>query len=185
MIGPGATARHASLPPAQLARNRRITRWAEQMVRYVEAHGPSGLDDISFVVHGTYADPRSLDGALEPSDRPLGVSLWGDPAVANLLPAGIARYTTARSWLNQWSIDHALGDALRWLPTVGVPVLVVYGTGDTAAHPRHALDMYEAAAGAPSRELVALPGADHYFQGQPELRDEAFDRIAAWTAGLN
>jgi pimeloyl-ACP methyl ester carboxylesterase len=166
---------------AQLARNRRITSWAQAMLRAA----PSGADDVPFVVHGTYADPRSLDGAIEPSDREIGVSLWGAPAAANHLPAAIARYTTARSWLNQWSVDHALGDALRWLPTVGVPVLVVYGTGDTAAHPRHALDMYEAAAGAPSRELVALPGAGHYFQGQPELRDEACDRIAAWTAALN
>lgn len=164
---------------AQLERNRRISRWAEGMLRSI----PPAVPDFPFIVHGTYADPRSLDADLEPSDRPIGVSLWGPPDSANYLPAGICRYTTARSWLNQWSVDHALGDALRWLPEVNVPVLIMYGTGDTAAHPQHALDMYEAVLQAP-RELVAIIGAGHYFEGQPELRDEACDRIAKWVHAL-
>ncbi|BBC38495.1 uncharacterized protein SGFS_097890 [Streptomyces graminofaciens] len=161
---------------AQVQRNRRISRWAEQMLRAV----PDGVDDFPFVVHGTYADLRSLDPGLEPSDREIGVSLWGDPFAANFLPAAIARYTTARSWLNQWSIDHAQGDALRWLPRSKVPVLIVYGTGDTAAHPQHALDM-AAAAPEPLTTLVPIKSAGHYFQGQPELRDQACQHIAEWV----
>jgi len=165
---------------AQVARNRRISAWAEQLLRAA----PQGVDDYPFVVHGTYADPRSLDAALEPSDREIGVSLWGPPRAANLLPAAIARYTTARSWLNQWSIDHAQGDSLRWLPHLEVPVLIVYGTGDTAAHPQHALDMFEATPDELAT-LVTIKGAGHYFQGQPELRDEACDRIAEWINALS
>lgn len=165
---------------AQVARNCAITTWAQQMLRAT----PDGVDDFPFVVHGTFADPRSLDGSIEPSDREVGVSLWGPPKSANFLPAAIARYTTARSWLNQWSVDHALNDSLRWLPESQVPVLIVYGTGDTAAHPQHALDMYEAAPEA-LRTLVPIEGAGHYFQGQPELRDQACDHIADWLRELS
>jgi pimeloyl-ACP methyl ester carboxylesterase len=166
---------------AQITRNRRISDWAEQMLRFYETSGPDGLDDVPFVVHGTYADLRSLDGALEPSDRPIGVSLWGAPEVANFMPAAIARYTTARSWLNQWSIDHALGDALRWLPSVHVPVHIIYGTADTAAHPSHASEMYAAVTSAP-RALTAIRGAGHYFEGQPQQLEDAIDAIADWVA---
>jgi pimeloyl-ACP methyl ester carboxylesterase len=164
---------------AQVARNRRITAWAKQMLRAT----PEGVDDFPFVVHGTFSDLRALDGTLEPNEREVGVSLWGSPWSANFLPAAIARYTTARSWLNQWSIDDALNDALRWLPESQVPVLIVYGTGDTGAHPQHALDMYDATPEA-LRTLVPIKGAGHYFQGQPELRDQAVDHIAEWISGL-
>lgn len=165
---------------AQIARNKRITKWAEQMLRYVEANSANGVDDLSFVVHGTYADLRILDGTLDPSDRVLGNSLWGDPEVANSLPAGIGRYTTLRSWLNQWSIDYAEGDSLKWLPRVSVPVLICYGTGDTAAHPGHSLDMF-AAAPAAHRTLIAITGAGHYFEGQQDLLSEAMDALTGWA----
>ena len=142
--------------------------------------GPvAGLDDVPFVVHGTYADPRSLDSAIEPSDRPIGVSLWGDPAYANYFPAGIARYTTARSWINQWSLDDSLGDSLRWLPTIQAPVHIIYGTADTAAHPTHAREMYEAAR-PESRSITAITGAGHYFENHPDLLAEACDDLASW-----
>ncbi len=165
---------------AQLARNRRITRWAEAAIASLEARGPSGLDDLPFVVHGTYADPRILDGAIEPSDREIGVSLWGPPAATNHHPAALGRYTTARAWLNQWSIDHSLGDALRWLPDLSVPVHVIYGTADNAALPAHATDMYAAVRQAP-RRLTAIDGATHYFAGQPALLDQACDALAIWA----
>lgn len=129
------------------------------------------------MVHGTTADLRFFDPTLDPSDRRVGVSPWGPPAVANYLPAGIGRCTTLRSWLNQWSLDHTLGDALRWLPSVGVPVMVMLGTADPVVVPAMARQMYDAAAGAP-RELRMIPGATHYFEGQADLLDEALDALA-------
>ena len=93
---------------AQLERNRRISRWAEGQLRTFSSssHLPAGLDDFAFVVHGTSADLRFLDGAIDPSDRQVGATLWGPPAMANYLPAGVGRCSTVRSWLNQWSVDH-------------------------------------------------------------------------------
>jgi pimeloyl-ACP methyl ester carboxylesterase len=166
---------------AQLARNRRISRWAEQQLRTLgtESGVPEGLQDLPFIVHGTTADLRLLDGAIDPSDRPVGVSLWGPPAVANYLPAGIGRVSTLRSWLNQWSIDHTNADSLRWLPEAEVPVLVEFGTADTSVPPHLGQEMYDAVAKAP-RELVAIPAAGHYYEGQPALLERALDAMAAW-----
>ncbi|HMG43255.1 MAG TPA: alpha/beta hydrolase [Acidimicrobiales bacterium] len=167
---------------AQLDRNRRISRWAAAQLRAVEApgHRPSGLDDLAFVVPGTTADLRMLDGAIDPSDRKVGTSLWGPPAVANHLPAGIGRCTTLRSWLNQWSVDHSLGDSLRWLPEVEAPVLVLSPTADPTVLPHMGREMYEAAVKAP-REIVELQGATHYFEGRPDILDRALDALAAWV----
>jgi len=167
----------------QRARNRRISAWAEGQLRALGAagHEPAGLDDLAFVVQGTTADLRFLDGAIDPSDRVVGTSLWGPPAIANYLPAGIGRCTTLRSWLNQWSLDHTLGDSLRWLPTLTTPVMVILGSADPVVTPSMAQQMYDAAAQAP-RELLMVPGATHYFEGQAELLAGALDAMTAWIA---
>ncbi len=39
-----------------------------------------------------------------PSDREVGATLWGPPATANRLPAGIGRCCSVRSSLDQWSV---------------------------------------------------------------------------------
>jgi pimeloyl-ACP methyl ester carboxylesterase len=167
---------------AQLERNRRISRWAEGQLRGLRsaAHRPPGLDDLAFVVQGTMADLRFLDAAIDPSDREIGTTPWGVPEVANYLPAGIGRCCTPRSWLNQWSIDHTLGDSLRWLPEVEVPVLVLSPSADPLVLPHMGQQMYDAATKAP-REIVELKGANHYFEGQPEILDDALDALAGWV----
>lgn len=171
----------ATYRAAQLERNRRISRWCEEQLAALSSasSGPEGLDDVPFVVHGTCADLRFLDGAIDPSDRPIGVSLWGPPAIANYLPAGIGRFNTARSWLNQWSVDHSMGNALRWLPEVGVPVLVEFGTADVTVHPHMGQQMHEAAGD--TSELIAIKGAGHYYEGTPELLEQALDAMADWV----
>ena len=168
---------------AQLARNRRISTWAEGMLETLAApgHFPSGLDDLAFTVQGTTADLRFLDGTIDPSDRQVGVSLWGPPAVANYLPAGIGRCSTLRSWLNQWSLDHTLGDSLRWLPGITCPVWVGVGTADPVVVPQMARQMHDASTSAAGRALVELRGGTHYFEGQPEILGEALDQLAAWA----
>jgi pimeloyl-ACP methyl ester carboxylesterase len=166
---------------AQVDRNRRISQWAEQQLRTLTrpGHFPAGLEDQAFVVQGTTADLRFLDGAIDPSDREIGVSLWGPPAIANYLPAGIGRCTTLRSWLNQWSLDATIGDALRWLPTVDVPVIVVQGTADPVVVPQMAQQMYDAVTSAP-RRIELVKGATHYFEGQADLLATTQDTLADW-----
>jgi alpha-beta hydrolase superfamily lysophospholipase len=167
---------------AQLARNRRITAWAQEQLRLISApgHFPEGLSDLSFTVHGTVADLRLLDGSIDPSDREVGMTGWGHPSVANLLPAGVGRSSTLRSWLNQWSVDLSLGDALRWMPEITVPVFVGAGTGDELVVPQMARETYDAATAAASRTWVEFKGATHYFANQPEILSDALDSVAAW-----
>lgn len=169
---------------AQMARNRRISAWAEAGLAQLRSadHSPNGLDDLAFVVHGTAADLRFLDGNIDPSDRQIGVTLWGPPTVANYMPAGISRVSTMRSWLNQWSLDHTNGDSLRWLGEIDVPILIELGTADPTVMPQMAQQMYDASVVSPQRDLHYIAGATHYFEGQPELLDEALDVMTSWIA---
>ena len=166
---------------AQLARNRRITAWVRDRLDYAVKTGRSEYADLPFVVHGTCADPRFVDLSIDPSDREAG-TLWGEAIVANNLPAALGHFTSMRSWLSQWSFDDSECNAVRHLPSVTVPVLVVYGTADSAALPHHARESYDAAP-AGRRKLVALAGATHYFAGQPGHLEQAADEIVSWLAG--
>jgi pimeloyl-ACP methyl ester carboxylesterase len=166
---------------AQLARNRRITGWAHQQLNRVTApgHWPHGLDDLAFVVHGTSADLRFLDPAVDASDRAVGTTLWGRPEIADYLPAGLNRYTSLRSWINQWSVDETNGDALKWLPALRTPTLVVGGSADTGSPPVVLEQLYDAV-GQAKREYVLIQGATHYFENRPDLLAQACDALVAW-----
>jgi pimeloyl-ACP methyl ester carboxylesterase len=166
---------------AQLARNRRITAWAQERLATLEqpGHWPPGLDDLAFVVHGTSADLRFLDSAIDASDRASGSTLWGAPEVANYLPAGVSRYTTLHSWINQWSVDKTLGNAMLWLPKVETPVLVLGGSADSGVPPAIFGQLYGAVEIAPKEQIV-LDGATHYFEGQPDKLRQACEAMAAW-----
>ncbi len=163
---------------AQLARNRKITAWVRQRIDDAAATGRPQFADLPFAIHGTCADPRFVDLSIDPSDREAG-TLWGDTPVANYIPATLGHFSSSRSWLSQWSIDDSECNAVRHLPAVSVPVLVVYGTADSAALPHHAQEFYDAAP-AGRRKLVALKGATHYFAGQPDHLEHAADEMAAW-----
>ena len=57
---------------AQAARNRRITDWVWEQLEHIE---PS--EERAFVVHGTMADPRWLDPAVDPNERKAQLVLHG------------------------------------------------------------------------------------------------------------
>ena len=64
---------------AQIARNRRITKWVKEKLAELKAAGRPD-DEFAFVVHGTMADPRWLDPTVDPNDRAPGTCYLGDPA---------------------------------------------------------------------------------------------------------
>ena len=60
-----------------------------------------------FVVHRTMCDVRWIDPAVDPNGRKPNWCYLGDPRIVNVAPAGLARFSTLRSWLSQWSYDQS------------------------------------------------------------------------------
>lgn len=163
---------------AQEARNRRITAWVKDRLETLRRRGRPN-DEFGFVVHGTMADPRWLDPAVDPNDRAPGVCYLGDPQVVNMSPIGLARFSTLRSWLSQWSLDDARADGPRCLSRVKSPVLVINNSADDACTPSHARRLYEAVAQG-DRRFHEIAGATHYYQDQPELGAQAVGLVKTW-----
>lgn len=165
---------------AQHDRNRRITAWVKDKLAVIQTSGRP-RDEYCFVVHGTMADPTVLDPALDPNDRTPGESFLGEPQEVNMGAFGLARFTTLRSWLSQWSIDDARGDAVACGPDIAVPTLVLYNAADNVCTPSHAHRIYEAL-GCADKELHEIPGANHYYLG-PDQREplaKAIGLVDGW-----
>jgi alpha-beta hydrolase superfamily lysophospholipase len=167
---------------AQIERNRRITGWVRETLDGLKASGRP-LDERGFVTHATMADPRWLDPAVDPNDREPGTCYLGDPQVVNMGPVGLARFSTLRSWLSQWSYDDARADGDHCGRDIAVPTLVIGNTADNACTPSHTRRLYEAI-GHPDKERYEVRGATHYYNGpeqRPMLR-EAVAKITAWLS---
>ena len=165
---------------AQLARVRRITAWVKAEL---EALRQAGLhaEDRAFVVHGTMADPRWLDATVDANERQQGESYIGKPAIANNSLSALARYTSLRSWLSQWSIDDAQLDAVEAVTRITVPILVVVNGADDACPVTHTRDIFAAIPHA-EKELHTIAKANHYFGGahqKPQLM-QAVDIVTNW-----
>ncbi|MSQ71570.1 MAG: alpha/beta hydrolase [Betaproteobacteria bacterium] len=171
----------ARVRAAQLARNRRITRWCIGRLAQFAAMGPDRpLVDQPFIVHRTLADPRYLDLSLEPTGRAAATTLGTQPAADNYSPNGSARLTTLRSWLSTWSLDHTRADGPACIAQTSVPVLSVNFVQDEIIFPSDAA-AYEAAIGARGARHD-LHGSGHYPMGKPEIVDKVVDLLAGWSA---
>ncbi len=165
---------------AQLARMRSITSWVKTKLEALR-HSPSGDLERGFMVHRTLAEPRFLDPALDPNDRRPGWCYMGKPVVVNNGPVGLARFTTLRSWLSQWSIDDSRCDSLRCGSQVSVPLLVIENTADEVVPQPHCKMLFDAAASS-DKTLEVIKGATHYYAGQPDLMDKVTGLMRGWLA---
>ncbi len=165
---------------AQIARNRRITAWVKDELAGLRGRGEELLER-AFVVHGTMADPRWLDPTIDPNDRTPGRCYLGDPRIVNMGPVGLARFSTLRSWLSQWSLDDALGDGPRCAADLTVPTLVIGNSADDACTPSHTQRLFDAV-GHADKELHTIPGATHYYSGAAQVPhlNAAVERITTW-----
>lgn len=163
---------------AQIARNRKITAWVKDKLAWLETIGREN-EEFAFVVHGTMADPRWLDPSIDANDRQPGVCYLGDPRIVNMSPVGLARFSTLRSWLSQWSYDDAHGDGPRCAGDISKPVLVINNTADDACTPSHAQRLFAGVAHA-NKELHQIKGATHYYQSQPEHARKAVGVVRDW-----
>jgi hypothetical protein len=164
---------------AQLARVRRITARVEETLAHLKKRGKLELER-GFVTHRTMAEPRFLDGTLEPNDRPIGHCYLGEPETVNSGPVGLARFSMLRSWLSQWSIDHSRADGETCARDVTVPLLAIEHSADDAVPQPDVGLMYQACA-SPDKQFACLAGANHYFKGQPEQLRQSVQLIGAWT----
>jgi pimeloyl-ACP methyl ester carboxylesterase len=161
---------------AQTARNHAITEWAETELKRVRA---AGFSDRPFTVMRTWADPRMVDPAIEPTKREPNACYAGVPAKANRSAQGIAAACTLRNWLGMWSLRLAQTRAEPHLARITCPALVINAEADTGVFPSDARRIYDALAGADKAQ--ASIDTDHYFT-TPGARDEQADTIAGWIA---
>jgi len=163
---------------AQLARIRRRTAWVKETLARLRKEGGKEMER-GFVTHRTLAEPRFLDAAIDPNDRKVGGCYLGDPETVNSGPIGMARFSTLRAWLSQWSIDdtNALGE--RCAARVSVPLLAIENTADDAVPQPHTA-LIHGAARSTDKTFKALKGATHYYVGQPELLQQAVDTCLDW-----
>jgi len=165
---------------AQLARIRRITSRVKQTLADLRVR-KTGEMERGFVVHRTLADPRFLDPSLDPNDRKPHWCYLGDPETVNTGPVGLARFSTLRSWLSQWSIDDSQADGLRCASSLRAPLLVIENSADDAVPQTHTGRLFAAAA-SPDKTLRVIHGATHYYAGQPEHLAQANNLIRSWLA---
>lgn len=163
---------------AQIARNRRITARVRATLAEIKA-GATPDAERPFVVYGTMCDVRWTDPTQDPSERRPGTCYLGDPRIANDGPVGLARFTTLRSWLSQWSWDESRANGLENAARISCPVLVVNNRADLACTPSHAQRLFEAVA-SPDKEIVQIAGADHYYIERPDLLPAAVGAVGGW-----
>ena len=165
---------------AQIARNRKITAWCRERLDTLRRRGTAEVERC-FVVHRTMCDVRWLDPAIDPNGRRPGWCYMGDPRAVNTSPAGLARYSSLRSWLSQWSYDlsNAKGpqNAARIRRT---PVLQVENQADDAVPASHNPAIRTALA-TPDKEYVRIEGATHYYKNQPRQLQQCIDAVLDWS----
>ena len=168
---------------AQMARIRRITDTAIDILETLKSRG-GAESERPFLVHRTMADPRFLDSTLEPNDRAPDWCYLGVPETVNAGPVGLARFTTLRAWLSQWSPDHSRADAEACVQAVTAPLLVIENTADDAVPTSHPTCVFEAATMA-DKTFLRIESATHYYREQPEHQKRVVSEIATWLAERN
>ena len=163
---------------AQLTRNRRITAWVKDTLAELRQNGRDN-HERAFCVHGTMADLRWTDPTQDPSDRAPHSCYLGAPIVANDGPVGLARFTTLRSWLSQWSFDDSPANGLGNAAQVTIPALVINNTADLACTPSHAQRLFDAL-GSSDKTHMNIKGADHYYIERRDLLGEAVAHVSDW-----
>lgn len=165
---------------AQRARSRRISDRVLETLALLQRKGGSEKER-AFVVHRTMCDVRWIDPLVDPSDRRANWCYLGDPRIANCSPAGMARYSSLRSWLSQWSYDHSQAKGVDNAPRVrSVPVLQIENSADDAVPASHNPTIH-GLLGTPDKEMVRIQGATHYYLGQPELLARCIGTVRDWS----
>ena len=165
---------------AQLSRVRKRTAWVKEQLKKLRG------DELErgFVTYRTMCDLRFMDPAVDPNDRKPRWCYLGKPETANTGPVGIGRFSTLRAWLSQWSVDDSNADGPKSAAAIRVPLLAIENSADDAVPQPHARVIHDAAASA-DKTFRVIKGATHYYQGQPELLQQAVEVCVGWMGRQN
>ena len=166
----------------QRERNGRISQWVLETLAKVNA---SGEMERGFVVHRTMCDVRWIDTSIDPNGRKVNECYLGDPKAANFAPAGLARFSTLRSWLSQWSYDYSNAKGIDNAALITqTPVLQIVNQADDAVPATHN-PLIRDALGTKDKTYIEIDGATHYYRGQPELMQACINHIKSWAEHRN
>jgi pimeloyl-ACP methyl ester carboxylesterase len=176
---PFSAAFQATYRQAQKARIDAITADVRQRLEDFKKKG-ADKQEHCFVVHGTMADLRWLDPSIDANQRKPNWCYMGDPKAVNMSPAHLARFSSLRSWLSQWS-GESRADGPKCAADISVPALVVENMADDACTPSHAARI---AAGFTkvTPDCHQIDGAGHYYLGQPDKAKIAVGIVQDWMA---
>ncbi len=170
----------AAFRAAQVARNRKITNWALDTLDFLKKKN-DGEMERAFVVHRTMCDVRWIDASIDPNGRKPNWCYLGDPRIANSAPAGLARYSSLRSWLSQWSYDKSNAKGPMNAALVkSTPVLQIVNQADDAVPATHN-PAIRAALATNDKEYVEITGATHYYSNQPQQLAECIAAVTDWS----
>ncbi|MCO5090890.1 alpha/beta hydrolase [Bosea sp. (in: a-proteobacteria)] len=165
---------------AQRARNARITGWCLETLSELGKRGGAERER-AFVVQRTMCDVRWIDAAVDPNGRRPNWCYLGDPRTVNVAPVGLARYSSLRSWLSQWSFTHSNAKGSVNAGRIkATPVLQIENMADDAVPASHNPLISENLA-TRDKEYVRIAGATHYYVNQPEQLRQCIDTILDWS----
>jgi pimeloyl-ACP methyl ester carboxylesterase len=174
---PFSAAFQATYRAAQKSRIAAITADVQQRLQDFAKVG-ADRQEHCFVVHGTMADLRWLDSTIDANQRKPNWCYMGDPKVVNMSPAHLARFSSLRSWMSQWS-ELSRADGPKCAGDITVPALVVENMADDACTPSHAARIMAGFTHVVP-QFHQIDGATHYCMGQPDKVAEAVAIIKAW-----
>lgn len=164
---------------AQRARSRRITDWCFETLAELRHRGGPEIER-AFIVQRTMCDVRWIDATVDPNGRRPNWCYLGDPRTVNVAPVGLARYTSLRSWLSQWSYDASQAKAEINAPLVTrTPVLQIENLADDAVPATHNPTVSRLL-GARDKTYIRIDKATHYYVGQPEQLGECIRAVIGW-----
>lgn len=168
---------------AQQSRNDKITDLVEARLKVLAERQGKGAPvvDLPLIVHRTGADPRFLDLSIDPDDR--RVQDAKSAKASNYSHASMARISSLRSWLSQWSARSSRADGPRSLAKTTVPVFVVRYSADGIVYPSQIAQWLDASKGRASAHV--LKGATHFLRGQAELQNDLANNLLDWARALS
>ena len=100
------------------------------------------------MLDGTMADPRWLDVTCDANDRPDDrICYLGDPEVANDMPTGLCRFSSALSFLSQFSYHDSNANAVRHMKNINdISCVVIENGADNGCPATHPREVFNACA---------------------------------------